>query len=74
MREAAFAGNVLTAGELAELKRAADALAAPGYFDDLPATATKVSRQAREALNLSPTAPLPATHRTKIGALAHVVA
>ncbi|MDQ0826069.1 DNA polymerase III epsilon subunit-like protein [Arthrobacter sp. B2I5] len=43
MREAAFADQVLTTGELTELKRAADALAAPGYFDDLQATVTQTN-------------------------------
>ena len=41
MREAAFADQVLTPGELAELKRAADALAVPGYFDDLQPSTTQ---------------------------------
>lgn len=41
MREAAFADQVLTAGELAELKRAADSLAVPGYFDDLQPSTTQ---------------------------------
>lgn len=38
MREAAFADEVLTAAELRELKRAAKALGAPTYFDDLAPT------------------------------------
>jgi DNA polymerase-3 subunit epsilon len=48
MREAAFADNVLTAGELIQLKRAADALAAPGYFDDLRLTATTTNSPVAE--------------------------
>jgi DNA polymerase III epsilon subunit-like protein len=59
MREAAFADDVLTAGELTELNRAADALAAPGYFDDLQAAVTDATRQTREEMNSSPTAPKP---------------
>lgn len=55
MREAVFADNVLTAGELSELKRAADALAAPGYFDDLQATVTNSIEPAMAELNSSST-------------------
>ncbi|WP_445154535.1 3'-5' exonuclease [Arthrobacter sp. Hor0625] len=59
MREAAFADDVLTAEELTELKRSADALAAPGYFDDLEARVIHGSGPAREKLNPSSTAPKP---------------
>jgi DNA polymerase III epsilon subunit-like protein len=38
MREAAFADQILTVEELTQLKRAADVLAAPDYFDDLQPT------------------------------------
>jgi DNA polymerase-3 subunit epsilon len=57
MREAAFADRVLTVGELTELGRAADALAAPGYFDDLQATVTQTSGPAGEESDLSTQAP-----------------
>ena len=59
-REAAFADAVLTAGELTGLERATRrALAAPDYFDDLQATVTDASMQAREILDSSPTPPRP---------------
>jgi DNA polymerase-3 subunit epsilon len=45
MRKAAFADQDLTAGELAELKRAAGALAVPGYFDDLQPRVGKCQQQ-----------------------------
>ncbi|MBT2248217.1 hypothetical protein JHV56_05825 [Arthrobacter sp. BHU FT2] len=51
MREAAFADQVLTAAELVELKRAADALAAPGYFDDLQPRTTPSSPTAEQGLD-----------------------
>jgi hypothetical protein len=59
MREAAFADQVLTVGELTELRRAADALAAPGYFDDLQATVTRTNGPAGEESGSSTQAPKP---------------
>lgn len=47
MREAAFADDVLTAGELRELKRAAKALGMPTYFDDLAPTSAAGDATAR---------------------------
>lgn len=52
MREAAFADQVLTAAELVELKRAADALAAPGYFDDLQPSTTTSNQAVEQGSNL----------------------
>jgi hypothetical protein len=43
MREAAFADQISTVEELTQLKRAAEALAAPDYFDDLQATMTETN-------------------------------
>ena len=59
MREAAFADQVLTVGELTELKRAADALAAPGYFDDLQATVTRTDFPAGQETDSSARAAKP---------------
>lgn len=52
MREAAFADQVLTATELLELKQAAYALAAPGYFDDLQPSTTPSNPTAKQALDV----------------------
>lgn len=59
MREAAFADNELTAGELTELKRAADALAAPGYFDDLQVTVATTNGSVIGESDLQPAASKP---------------
>lgn len=52
MREAAFSDEVLTVEELVELKRAADALAAPGYFDDLRPSATQSKPPAEQGMEV----------------------
>jgi DNA polymerase-3 subunit epsilon len=59
MREAALADNVLTAGELTELQRAAGALAATGYFDDLQVTGTTTNSTLAEELIAPSTTPKP---------------
>lgn len=59
MREAAFADQVVTVGELAQLRRAADALATPGYFDDLQATVTQTNVPAGQESDSSTQTPKP---------------
>jgi len=51
MRDAAFADQVLTVGELTELRRAADALVAPGHFDDLHAIVTQINIPAGQEIH-----------------------
>lgn len=59
MREAAFADQVLTVRELTALRRAADALAVPDYFDDLQASVRQTNVPAGQEPDSSAQAPKP---------------